>query len=246
VIPQGPYPLADGSVLTLSQPESFQLAVKLINSSPLQLTVSSGSKSYIIPPLVQDVIDIPSTVQSIVVIASSLTGIIPAGSNSDLTVVWYDANDDVTSLKHNHPITLTANSVSSGSTVTGSVEITSPLNADGQVEVSVSSPVNSAGYLEIAPTGALAPTGTADIVALSGSTSYQLLGEPTNALSLIFSNSSNETVFIAYGGAAALDNFTFSLAPGDNFVQSPAFNGYIYAIWGTAPTSGVLTMTELS
>jgi len=232
VIPQGPYPLADGSVLTLSQPESFQLAVKLINSSPFQLTVSSGSKSYVIPPLVQDLIDIPSTVQSIVVIASSLTGTIPAGSNSDLTVVWYDANDDVTSLKHNHPITLTANSVSSGSTVTGNVDITSPLNADGQVEVAV--------------TGALAPTGTAAIVALSGSTSSQLLATPTDALSLIFSNSSNETVFVAYGGAAALDSFTFALVAGDNFVQSPAFNGSIYAIWGTAPTSGVLTMTELS
>jgi len=232
VIPQGPYSLADGSVLTLSQPESFQLAVKLINSSPFQLTVSSGSKSYIIPPLVQDLIDIPSTVQSIVVIASSLTGTIPAGSNSDLTVVWYDANDDVTSLKNSHPITLTANSVSSGSTVTGNVDITSPLN--------------SAGYLEVAPTGALAPTGTATIVALSGSTSSQLLATPTDALSLIFSNSSNETVFIAYGSAAALDSFTFELVSGDNFVQSPAFNGSIYAIWGTAPTSGVLTMTELS
>jgi len=232
VIPQGPYPLADGSVLTLSQPESFQLAVKLINSSPFQLTVSSGSKSYIIPPLVQDLIDIPSTVQSIVVIASSLTGTIPAGSNSDLTVVWYDVNDDVTSLKHNHPITLTANSVSSGSTVTGNVDITSPLN--------------SAGYLEVAPTGALAPTGTAAIVALSGSTSSQLLATPTDALSLIFSNSSNETVFVAYGSDAALDSFTFELVSGDNFVQSPAFNGSIYAIWGTAPTSGVLTMTELS
>jgi len=232
VIPQGPYSLADGSVLTLSQPESFQLAVKLINSSPFQLTVSSGSKSYIIPPLVQDLIDIPSTVQSIVVIASSLTGTIPAGSNSDLTVVWYDANDDVTSLKNSHPITLTANSVSSGSTVTGNVDITSPLN--------------SAGYLEVAPTGALAPTGTATIVALSGSTSSQLLATPTDALSLIFSNSSNETVFIAYGSAAALDSFTFALVSGDNFVQSPAFNGSIYAIWGTAPTSGVLTMTELS
>jgi len=232
VIPQGPYPLADGSVLTLTQPESFQLAVKLINSSPFQLTVSSGSKSYIIPPLVQDLIDIPSTVQSIVVIASSLTGTIPSGSNSDLTVVWYDANDDVTSLKHNHPITLTANSVSSGSTVTGNVDITSPLNADGQVEV--------------AATGALAPTGTATIVALSGSTSSQLLATPTDALSLIFSNSSNETVFVAYGSDAALDSFTFELVSGDNFVQSPAFNGSIYAIWGTAPTSGVLTMTELS
>jgi len=232
VIPQGPYPLADGSVLTLSQPESFQLAVKLINSSPFQLTVSSGSKSYIIPPLVQDLIDIPSTVQSIVVIASSLTGTIPAGSNSDLTVVWYDANDDVTSLKNSHPITLTANSVSSGSTVTGNVDITSPLNSEG--------------YLEVAPTGALAPTGTATIVALSGSTSSQLLATPTDALSLIFSNSSNETVFVAYGGAAALDSFTFELVSGDNFVQSPAFNGSIYAIWGTAPTSGVLTMTELS
>jgi len=232
VIPQGPYALADGSVLTLSQPESFQLAVKLINSSPFQLTVSSGSKSYIIPPLVQDLIDIPSTVQSIVVIASSLTGTIPAGSNSDLTAVWYDANDDVTSLKHNHPITLTANSVSSGSTVTGNVDITSPLN--------------SAGYLEVAPTGSLAPTGTADIVALSGSTSSQLLATPTDALSLIFSNSSNETVFVAYGSDATLDSFTFELVSGDNFVQSPAFNGSIYAIWGTAPTSGVLTMTELS
>jgi len=232
VIPQGPYSLADGSVLTLSQPESFQLAVKLINSSPFQLTVSSGSKSYIIPPLVQDLIDIPSTVQSIVVIASSLTGTIPAGSNSDLTVVWYDVNDDVTSLKNSHPITLTANSVSSGSTVTGNVDITSPLN--------------SAGYLEVAPTGALAPTGTATIVTLSGSTSSQLLATPTDALSLIFSNSSNETVFIAYGSAAALDSFTFELVSGDNFVQSPAFNGSIYAIWGTAPTSGVLTMTELS
>jgi hypothetical protein len=231
VIPQGPYPLADGSVLTLSQPESFQLAVKLINSSPFQLTVSSGSKSYIIPPLVQDLIDIPSTVQSIVVIATSLTGTIPSGSNSDLTAVWYDANDDVTSLKHNHPITLTANSVSSGSTVTGNVEITSPLNSEG--------------YLEVAPTGALAPTGTANIVALSGSTSSQLLATPTDALSLIFSNSSNETVFIAYGSAAALDNFTFVLASDDNFVQSPAFNGSIYAVWGTAPTSGILTMTAL-
>jgi len=231
VIPEGPYPLADGSVLTLSQPESFQLAVKLINSSPFQLTVSSGSKSYIIPPLVQDLIDIPSTVQTIVVIATSLTGVIPAGSNSDLTVVWYDANDDVTSLKHSHPITLTANSVSSGSTVTGSVEITYPLNADNQVEVAV---------------GALAPTGTAAIVPLSGSTSSQLLATPTDALSLIFSNSSNETVFVAYGSAAALDNFTFALASGDNFVQSPAFSGSIYAIWETAPTSGLLTMTELS
>ena len=226
----GPFPITSGTqILTETQPSSFQQAVAVENNSPYQLTLYIANKQYTLAPYMKDLFLKPTNIQSITFDASELSGVIPSGSNSDLVLIWYGPNDTVDQQMANFPVALSPISVSSGSTITGNVEITAPLTANGSVEIETT------------------PAATATITAVASSAaSVAVVASNAARRGLILSNNSTEPVLVAFAAAASATAFTVVLAIGQNFVlPAPVYTGAISAIWPTAGT-GDLSATELS
>lgn len=240
----GPFPITSGTqILTETQPSSFQQAVAVENNSPYQLTLYIANKQYTLAPYMKDLFLKPTNIQSITFDASELSGVIPSGSNSDLVLIWYGPNDTVDQQMANFPVALSPISVSSGSTITGNVEITAPLAANGSVNVEVTGPLTTDGSVEIETT----PAATATITAVASSAaSVAVVASNAARRGLILSNNSTEPVLVAFAAAASATAFTVVLAVGQNFVlPAPVYTGAISAIWPTAGT-GDLSATELS
>ena len=226
----GPFPITSGTqILTETQPSSFQQAVAVENNSPYQLTLYIANKQYTLAPYMKDLFLKPTNIQSITFDASELSGVIPSGSNSDLVLIWYGPNDTVDQQMANFPVALSPISVSSGSTITGNVEITAPLASNGSVEIETT------------------PAATATITAVASSAaSVAVVASNAARRGLILSNNSTEPVLVAFAAAASATAFTVVLAIGQNFVlPAPVYTGAISAIWPTAGT-GDLSATELS
>ena len=226
----GPFPITSGTqILTETQPSSFQQAVAVENNSPYQLTLYIANKQYTLAPYMKDLFLKPTNIQSITFDASELSGVIPSGSNSDLVLIWYGPNDTVDQQMANFPVALSPISVSSGSTITGNVEITAPLASNGSVEIETT------------------PAATATITAVASSAaSVAVVASNAARRGLILSNNSTEPVLVAFAAAASATAFTVVLAVGQNFVlPAPVYTGAISAIWPTAGT-GDLSATELS
>ncbi len=234
----GPFPLAANTPITLTQPANYQIAVTIQNISPYELEVEVSNKTYAIAPLTEVVIPVPSSVQNLLVTPIPLSGTVPAGSNADLVAVWYDANDDLSTLAVNHPISLSANAVATGSSVTGDVVITGPLSSQGFVEVDVSATVPL-------PVETLSSTGTLTQIAPS-TASVEVLAANTSRKGFLLCNNDTDTVYIAFSAAASLTAFTLELATGATYeAGSVVYQGEITAIWATAGT-GSLQVTELT
>ena len=248
----GPFPITSGTqILTETQPSSFQQAVAVENNSPYQLTLYIANKQYTLAPYMKDLFLKPTNIQSITFDASELSGVIPSGSNSDLVLIWYGPNDTVDQQMANFPVALSPISVSSGSTITGNVEITEPLAANGSVNVEVTTPVSAEITAPLAANGSVeietTPAATATITAVASSAaSVAVVASNAARRGLILSNNSTEPVLVAFAAAASATAFTVVLAIGQNFVlPAPVYTGAISAIWPTAGT-GDLSATELS
>ncbi len=270
----GPFPITSGTqILTETQPSSFQQAVAVENNSPYQLTLYIANKQYTLAPYMKDLFLKPTNIQSITFDASELSGVIPSGSNSDLVLIWYGPNDTVDQQMANFPVALSPISVSSGSTITGNVEITAPLAANGSVNVEVTTPVSAEITAPLAANGSVnvevttpvsaeitaplaangsveietTPAATATITAVASSAaSVAVVASNAARRGLILSNNSTEPVLVAFAAAASATAFTVVLAIGQNFVlPAPVYTGAISAIWPTAGT-GDLSATELS
>lgn len=226
----GPYALASGVAVQFAPPDTdLYVAFELQNNSPYQLTIYISQKEFTLAPWMQEVFDKPSTVRSISAVPSTLSGTVPAGANSDATLTWYTATDDISVLKFNHPVALTPNTISSGSTITGNVDVTAPLTAGGAVEVSEEA------------------VATANVSTVASSASSQELstGAPANTRGLLLANGSSALALVAFGSAASATNFSVALASGATVVVRPAYTGAIYVIWPTAGTGNV-TATYLT
>lgn len=225
----GPFTLTAGVTLNLVQPSQLQLAMKVENNSPYQLTIQFSNKSYSLEPFMQDIIMKSPNVNSVDVLPLALSGTIATGTNADLTVVWYDQNDDIQTLRVGHPVSLSANSVASGSTISGSVEITAPVDAGSRVEV-------------VQPA-----TSTATIVSVSSSTVAQnLFAADSSCRGLLFANNTTETALVALGSTATASNFSLVVPAGANVILPAPVPGVSSSvIWATAG-AGSFTATQLS
>lgn len=134
----GPFALTVNTETDVPSPfqgSSFAQAVQLGNISPYLCEVIISNKQYWLAPNTSDMFPLSPNVQSVAIVPQALSGTVPSGSNSDIIALWYDDTDVVDPSSVLHPVPLQPNAVASGSTITGNVDITAPVDGSGNVKV---------------------------------------------------------------------------------------------------------------
>lgn len=202
----GPFAVAANEEYDKSQPTPQQLAVIVMNNSPYQLTVAFSDKSYTISPYMQDLLLKPPNVNTLQISTTALSGTVPTGANSEVTLVWLNNNDHIDVRLAAHPVPITPNSVASGSTISGSVEVTNCATA------TISTAASS--------------TTTATIAAANSARRGLILAN----------NSTEPCVFAFGSGASATNFSIALAAGASIAIPAPVYTGLISVVWATAGT----------